>query len=1425
MKQKRLEIRRILAALIAVIMMLAYLPAVYAEQELTDYVIDLSEQGAEIQNGTAPGTVTVNRGGVNSEDIDPSTHRFIFTTNGEVRSNSFGIADSVNADLNVVFRNCRVQADGSEYSSAYNDLGSGRVKLALEGINELRSGNGRWGLRIGPERVYEIRGPGLLSAKGGAPYGNYVDKKYEAAGTLELYSGTLQTGNNNQSNAKIIYYGGSMNVPLKDNAPVRDSSSTELYKVAMDFSDTEAQHYISGDNTVSVNGADITLDENKKAYLYLAEGTEYIFFGKPGDYEFSMEISPVTAGSNPDIIVVGASDLFEVFVKPGSTEAVVECHWGSMYTGSRGIEYKYNGESVPGVIYPTFTLTFEAGEHKKTISRLGRESDYSCRIWGVTLNGDIVYGEWVKFTTKAAYSISVTGGTVIRGTQESDGKYPQGEEITVTADERNDGIFEGWYEDGVKISEVPEYSFTLEGDRNLEARFNTPDDLLVVEQDEGLTVNTEFENSSPKPWTYGIDESDSTLYMRSGAIGNRESTSLVLKVNISKSCRLSFKWKSSSEERYDKLILLLDGEEQDVISGNMADWTEKSLILTAGEHRIEWKYVKDESQSKYSDCGFLKDLQMASMKAYSISVTGGTVTKGMPGADGKYSQGEEIIVTADERNDQIFEGWYEDGVKVSEVPQYSFTLEGDRSLEARFIKLDDFLVVEQEDGVTVKTEFQNSSPKPWIFGMDEPGSALYLRSGVIGNNESTSLVLKMNVSKSYRLSFKWKVSSEESYDELILLLDGEEQEAISGDMADWVEKALSMTAGEHTVEWKYVKDGSENKYSDCGFLKDFRMEPIPDVILYAQPDDPAHGSVTPESGIYPEGGTAKFTAVPAKGYYLQYWQDESGNRLTYEQILRTPVTVSQTYTAVFGVLNQDYSVLIADGSEPLDISTWGSVWMVEPDNSARSGALDKYDKSILRTNITVPEGEQRALFFDWKVSSLSYYEWLELYIDGVRADGITGIESGWSKSGVLLEEGAHLVEWVYSRDTEAMLAEAGPEPEAQLAAERMENCGWIKNILVKTPGLYSVTVNSDAAKGQAGIDWASTPPNADGTYYEGTWINLFAEPEDGYYCKGWKDGNGNLVSQDPYYSFILTSDAEYTAVFGSSSSYLDIVDEGSRGEFNFVPGNGSPWSVEGNTARSGDAQRIPSSMRAQVEVPAGETRLLIFEWKASCDSYNEDHIVFLLDNRNKKGISGVDGGWEQCAFLLTEGTHTLEWGYYADGPYPDGENCGWVRNVSLRAQAEGSISINQVVGGSASIDADGSMPEGSPVWLTAQPDQGYACVGWKDEAGELVSQWPEWMAYVCGNKTYTPVFEKESSSFDMASSRAVINIGAERPEQALIFAAYDKEGTLLSQAVIEDENLYSGRNRIPAPSNFRPGAEDTVKVFVWDGLNSMRPAI
>ena len=91
------------------------------------------------------------------------------------------------------------------------------------------------------------------------------------------------------------------------------------------------------------------------------------------------------------------------------------------------------------------------------------------------------------------------------------------------------------------------------------------------------------------------------------------------------------------------------------------------------------------------------------------------------------------------------------------------------------------------------------------------------RSGDV--NDSQESFMELTVTGEGRVSFYWKVSSEESYDYLKVYVDGvEKMDNLSGE-EDWGQYVCSLIgSGTHTIRWVYAKDNSGSEGDDCGWV-------------------------------------------------------------------------------------------------------------------------------------------------------------------------------------------------------------------------------------------------------------------------------------------------------------------------------------------------------------------------------------------------------------------------------------------------------------------------------------------------------------------------------------------------------------------------------------------------------------------------------
>ena len=107
-------------------------------------------------------------------------------------------------------------------------------------------------------------------------------------------------------------------------------------------------------------------------------------------------------------------------------------------------------------------------------------------------------------------------------------------------------------------------------------------------------------------WT--IEAVDGEDVARTGAIGHSQRSSLY--TTVTGKGTLSFSWMASTENNFDKCQLYVDKASKGNVSGIQTAWNAVTCaISTEGEHKVEWRFSKDASVSKGSDCVWLKDVK------------------------------------------------------------------------------------------------------------------------------------------------------------------------------------------------------------------------------------------------------------------------------------------------------------------------------------------------------------------------------------------------------------------------------------------------------------------------------------------------------------------------------------------------------------------------------------------------------------------------------------------------------------------------------------------------------------------------------------------------------------------------------------------------------------------------------------------------
>ena len=187
------------------------------------------------------------------------------------------------------------------------------------------------------------------------------------------------------------------------------------------------------------------------------------------------------------------------------------------------------------------------------------------------------------------------------------------------------------------------------------------------------------------------------------------------------------------------------------------------------------------------------------------SVVGGATTTLAPGAEERLT----VNITADSR--------LTSGITlplnyiVSEASSVRFSGELPIFLGPRYTE--DF----EDNTFHTSTWAQGSRPWTVIDTHAYEGTYCLRSANNLPNNANSEISLTLTVDVDDSVSFYFSVSSEENYDKFYFFIDNSQKVTASGEEG-WSRVAFPIAAGTHTLKFRYAKDGSQQRGSDCAWI-------------------------------------------------------------------------------------------------------------------------------------------------------------------------------------------------------------------------------------------------------------------------------------------------------------------------------------------------------------------------------------------------------------------------------------------------------------------------------------------------------------------------------------------------------------------------------------------------------------------------------
>jgi len=272
---------------------------------------------------------------------------------------------------------------------------------------------------------------------------------------------------------------------------------------------------------------------------------------------------------------------------------------------------------------------------------------------------------------------------------------------------------------------------------------------------------------------------------------------------------LTFRWKVNSQSG-DYLRLYQNASNVQNITGDVP-WTLATYNVPSGTHYMNWRYTKDGSGSAGSDRGWVDSVNWAPTRyTLTVNAAGGTVTKNPDLAE--YLPGTVVQLTALPAPGNTFISY--SGDLNTPLNPSNITMHTNRTVTANFNTVGS--AVDAPGQAWSLSNSPGTIAANWFTqSTTTHDGADAAQSGAITHGQFTAF--QTTVTGPNTLTFWWKVSSEATNDPLRFLIDGVEQHRISGEQ-NWVQRTYNIAAGNHTLAWRYEKNGSINAGSDAAFV-------------------------------------------------------------------------------------------------------------------------------------------------------------------------------------------------------------------------------------------------------------------------------------------------------------------------------------------------------------------------------------------------------------------------------------------------------------------------------------------------------------------------------------------------------------------------------------------------------------------------------
>ncbi|MCR5659884.1 MAG: hypothetical protein K6G25_11250 [Bacteroidales bacterium] len=426
---------------------------------------------------------------------------------------------------------------------------------------------------------------------------------------------------------------------------------------------------------------------------------------------------------------------------------------------------------------------------------------------------------------------------------------------------------------------------------------------------------------------------------------------------------------------------------------------------------------------------------------------------------------------------------------------------------------------------------------------------------------------------------------------------------------------------------------------------------------------------------------------------------------------------------------------------------------------------------------------------------------------------------------------------------------SGLPPNYMRVASHPRSYGFSVRLVRSTSSVATSSISVSANPSDGGSVTGS------GNYQQGQTCTLTASPNPGYSFVCWMK-NGNQVSVNSTYSFIVTESASYVAIFQQNNYSISATISPSNG--GSITGTGSyhygDYCVLTATPNSGYAfvnwtengsvvatnSRYSFSVTENRNLVANFTQVVMgnlqfYLYDSGGDGWSGNYLAVGYTDRSAEFFTIEDGYGYSAAFYelsVPNGSHVvLSWmmGSNTDEcsftvGYPNGNLIYYGANLNASFSYEFDVDFNTMPASAFTIAANSSpttggsvtgagiFNNGSTCTLTALPNSGYAFTNWT-ENGNVVSTNMSYSFTVSSNRSLVANF----TSTNTVPSIEIVDIYGITPYSAYIRLRITNDGGSpvtqvgcdLSNGASYGYNNITSNDNVIGPSGLSPGTTYT----------------